>query len=164
MLLDLFPDAKFIHMVRNPYILFPSTRHMWEVVLPRSQLQEIDRAEIERLVLQFYTRLMQRFLADRALIPAGNLVEVRFEDLEADPLAATRRIYDILGVPGFADAEPRFRAYLASVADYHKNNHTLTADVINQVNRHWGIAFEAWGYQRLEPDAVLGLEGHLASQ
>lgn len=150
-LLDLFPDAKFIHLCRNPYDLFLSTRRLWEVVLWRSQLQEIDPAEVDRLILQFYTRLIQQYLAERALIPAGNLVEVRFEDLEANPLAEARRAYEALGLPGFADAEPKFQAYLASVADYSKNNYELTADVIEQVNRHWSFAFDTWGYQRLEP-------------
>ena len=148
-LLKLFPNAKFIHMCRNPYDLFLSTRRLWEVVLWRSQLQEIDPAEIDHLILQFYTRLMQRYLADRALIPAGNLIEVRFEDLEVDPLAETRRIYKALGLPGFAATEPAFRAYLASIADYTKNDYDLTADVIDQVNRHWSFAFDAWGYRRL---------------
>ncbi len=150
-LLDLFPDAKFIHICRNPYDLFLSTRRLWEVVLWRSQLQEIGAAEIDRLVLQFYPQLMEQYLADRELIPANNLVEVRFEELEADPLAETRRIYEALGLPGYAEAETAFRAYLASVADYKKNDYDLTAEVIDQVNRHWSFAFDEWGYQRLDP-------------
>ncbi len=156
-LLDLFPDAKFIHLCRNPYDLFLSTRRIWEVVLPRSQLQAIGQEEVDRLILQFYTQLMQQYLADRALIPAGNLVEVRFEELEANPLAETSRIYKALGLSGFAAAEPAFRAYLASVADYRKNGYKLTADVIEQVNRHWSFAFDEWGYQRIEPAAALDM-------
>ena len=154
-LLDLFPDAKFIHIYRNPYDLFLSTRRLWEVVLWRSQLQEIGPAEVDHLILDFYTRLMQQYLADRALIPAGNLVEVRFEDLEADPLAETRRIYKALALPGFAATEPAFQAYLASVANYKKNNYQRSADVIEMVNRHWSFAFDAWGYRRLDPAAAL---------
>jgi hypothetical protein len=156
-LLELFPDAKFIHMCRNPYDLFLSTRRLWEVVLWRSQLQEIEPAEVDQLILQFYAQLMQRFLADRALIPAGNLIEVRFEELEADPMAETYRVYETLSLPGFADAEPAFQAYLASVADYSKNDYQLTADVIDQVNRHWSFAFDAWEYRRLEPAAALDM-------
>jgi len=155
-LLDLFPDAKFIHMVRDPYDLFLSTRRLWEVVLPRSQLQTIDPEQVDRLILQFYPRLMQRFLADRALISPGNLVEVKFEEFEADPLAETRRIYEALDLPGFAAAEPAFRAYLGSVTNYSKNTYRLTDEVIGLVNRHWSLAFDQWGYRRLEPGAAPG--------
>jgi omega-hydroxy-beta-dihydromenaquinone-9 sulfotransferase len=155
-LLDLFPDAKFIHMCRNPYDLFLSARRQWEVVLSRSQLQTIGPEEVDDLILTFYSQLMMRYQAGRTLIPAGNLVEVRFEEMEADPLAETRRIYEVLGLPGFAGAEPAFQAYLASVANYRKNDYKLTADLIEQVNQHWSFAFDEWGYQRLEPAAALG--------
>ena len=74
---------------------------------------------------------------------------MRFEELETEPLAEARHIYEALGLPGYANAEPAFRAYLASVADYKKNEYRLTADVIDRVNQHWSFAFDAWGYPRL---------------
>jgi hypothetical protein len=150
-LLDLFPDAKFIHIYRNPYHVFRSTRYLYEVVLERSQLQEIGPDEIEAWVLRFYTQLMQRFLADKALIPAGNLVEVKYEDLEKDPLAQLRKVYETLSLPGFAEAEPAFHAYLTSIAGYQKNPQEIDDDVITEVNQHWQFALDEWGYERLEP-------------
>lgn len=149
-LLQLFPDAKFIHIHRNPYEVFLSTRHMHRTVLPRSQLQSIVPAKVEAHVLRFYQQLMHRFLADRSLIPAGNLLEIRFEDLETSPLDQLRRVYAGLCLPGFAAAEPAFRSYLESVSDYRKNAYELDRDVIAKVNEHWPFAFEAWGYEHLE--------------
>jgi len=87
------------------------------------------------------------------LIPDGSLVEIRFEDLEVSPLDQLRRVYNGLGLPGFAAAEPAFRSYLDSVADYRKNAYELDGDVIEKVNAHWPYAFEAWGYERLEPSS-----------
>lgn len=149
-LLRLFPDAKFIHLCRNPYDLFMSTRYQWRVVLVESQLQTISPGEVDQLILQFYAQLMQQFLTDRVLIPANNLIEVRFEELEAEPLSIAYRIYEALELPGFTEAEPAFQRYLASVANYKKNQYTLTADIVNMVNTHWSFAFDAWGYQRIE--------------
>ncbi len=153
-LLRLFPEAKFIHIYRNPYRVFLSTLHLHRTVLPRSQLQRVDPREIEENVLEFYERLMKRYLADRHLIPAGNLVEVRFEDLERAPLDELRRIYGELRLPGFAAAEPDFRAYLRSVSGYRKNTYRLDPAAIAVVNRRWGFALERWGYERLEPEQV----------
>jgi len=150
-LLELFPNAKFIHIHRNPYQVFLSTMHMHKTVFPRSQLQAIGPDQVEANVLRFYCDLMRRFLDDRSRIPAENLVEVRFEELEDSPLEQLRGVYEGLGLPGFAAAEPRFRAYVASVADYRKNDYRLDADVIAKVNEHWGFAFDAWGYDRLKP-------------
>ncbi len=150
-LLALFPEARFIHIYRNPYDVFVSTRWTYRTVLPRSQVQDIGADQVEAYVLGFYARLMSKFLADKALIPAGNLVEVRFEDLEAAPLAQLRRIYEGLRLPGYAAAEPAFRAHVAATADYQKNRYHLTDEDIAQVNRHWHFAFDAWGYERREP-------------
>lgn len=151
MLLELFPAARFIHIYRNPYEVFLSTLHMHRTVLPRSQLQKIEPDQVETCVLRFYDQLMRRFLADRSLIPAGHLVEIRFEDLEASPLSQLRQVYDRLGLPGFAAAEPRFRSYIDAVATYRKNVYELGGHVIATVNQHWSYAFDQWGYIRVEP-------------
>jgi hypothetical protein len=97
---------------------------------------------------------MQKFLAEKALIPHGNLMEVRFEDLEAAPLDQLRRVYEGLGLPGFNEAKPSFRAYIDSVTGYQKNEYAVTDDIIEKVNRHWRFAFDAWGYTPVAPEAT----------
>jgi hypothetical protein len=150
-LLKIFPDAKFIHIHRNPYDVFRSTRHLYWTVLQRSQLQEISRDELEVLALEFYVQLMQRLLQDKALIPKGNLVEVRFEDLEKQPVAELRRIYETLSLPGFPEAESRFQRYLDSIAGYKKLAYAPDDSLVAKVNEHWGFVFDQLGYERLEP-------------
>ena len=158
-LLQLFPDAKFIHICRNPYDIFLSTMWVYKTVLPKSQLQTAGPDQIEAQIFRFYTQLMRRFLADSTLIPVGNLVRVRFEDLEVAPLDQLSRIYESLKLPGFSEAQPAFRAYIASVADYQKNRYELTDAVIAKVNRHWAFAFDEWGYTPLESPSSLGSAG-----
>jgi hypothetical protein len=153
-LLELFPDAKFIHTYRNPYDVFRSTQHLYRTVLARAQVQEIDIKELETWVLQFYKKLMLRFFADKSLIPKGNLVEVKYEELDKEPLVQLRRIYETLGLPGFAEAEPAFKAYLDSIKGYQKNVYKRLEDsLIEKVNQNWGFAIDALGYQRLEPSS-----------
>jgi len=151
-LLELFPDAKLIHIYRNPYNIFRSTQHLYRVVMERTQLQEIGQGEHENWVLRFYAQLMQKLLADKSLIPAGNLVEVKYEDLDKEPLAQLRKIYETLSLPGFAEAEPAFRAYLDSISGYQKLAHKQLDDsAITKINRNWQFAFDALGYKRIEP-------------
>lgn len=145
-LLELFPDARFIHIYRNPYNVFRSMLHVYMTVLPRAQLQDIGRDRIEGYILTFYSRLMKKFLADKALISTDNLVEVKFEDLEEDPLGQLQRVYDGLRLPGFDKAAPTVRAYMRSIEGYQKNPYEIDDDVVKSVNRHWRFAFEEWGY------------------
>jgi hypothetical protein len=150
-ILELFPDARFIHITRSPYNIFPSMRVVYQNVLPRSQVQSIDPQQIDRCILDFYSLLMQKFLHDKALIPPANLVEIRFEDLDTEPLAQLRHIYQTLQLPGYEQVEPAFKNYLASVADYQKNRYLIDDEVINQVNDHWRFALDTWNYSILEP-------------
>ncbi|MBN2307352.1 MAG: sulfotransferase, partial [Candidatus Hydrogenedentes bacterium] len=117
-LLDLFPDAKFIHIYRSPYRVFKSTQRLHRTTFDMVGLQDIADGEIERNVLDFYRALMTRFFEDKALIPEGNLVELRFEDLEHRPMEELARLYDELALPGWAAAYPRIRAYLDAQPPY----------------------------------------------
>ena len=150
-LLSLFPSAKFIHIYRNPYDVFLSTMWVHRSVIPRSQVQEVSPDTVEAHVLRFYAQLQRKYLAEKDLIPAGNLAEVRFEDLEENPLTQLHRVYEGLNLPGYAEAEPAFRAYLTSTASYQKNRYELSDEIIAKVNRHWQFAFDEWGYERLDP-------------
>jgi hypothetical protein len=60
-------------------------------------------------------------------------------------------VYERLDLPGFAAAEPAFRAYLTFVSDYRKNHYELDDSAIARVNEHWRFAFDEWGYVLLEP-------------
>lgn len=91
-ILKLFPDARFIHVYRNPYAVFASARHLHQRALQLFQVQSTDDTSIEANVLRQYRKLMSAFLADRKLIPEGNLVELKFEDLRAAPLRELHRI------------------------------------------------------------------------
>lgn len=154
-LLDLFPRAKFVHICRDPYRVFASTLKVYNIVLARTQLQVVRADEIEEFVLHFYEQLMRKYLAERSLIPAGNLVEVRYEDLETAPLEELRRVYDGLGLSGFAAAEPALRAYLESVRGFEKNRYRVDDAVIDKVNRRWQFALDEWKYPRREPGGAV---------
>ncbi len=146
LLLELFPDAKFIHACRCPYDVFASTAHLHDRMLRITTLQEIPRDNKSEAILSLYEDMMRRFFADRALIPAGNLVQVRFEDLERDPLGELRRVYETLNLPGYAETEPAFQAYIASQHAYRKNRLELSADNRRGINERWAFAFEELGY------------------
>ncbi len=147
-LLELFPQAKFVHIVRNPYLVYQSMRNMYRKVLPGETLQEIDWDEIDRWTLAAYVRVMRRYLEDRRTLAAASLFELRYEDLDEEPLKVLRRLYDTLGIDGFDVALPCFESYLGKLGTFEKNRFELPPDVVAAVDEHWGFAFEAFGYRR----------------
>ena len=151
-LLDMIPGAKFIHTYRNPYDVYRSTFHLYKSVTARAQLHDITVEEIETWVCDFFNQLMKQFFADKSLIPSQNFVEVKYEDLEEAPMDQLQRVYETLGLPGYAEAAPAFQAYLDSITGYKKNVYKeVDDDIIEKVNKHWSYVFDEWGYEKLEP-------------
>ncbi len=146
MLLELFPRARFVSIHRDPYLVYPSTRHLYAKLLPVCQLQNIDDAEVDRNVLDFYRRQMEAYFAKREAIPEGQRVEIRFEDLERDPVGVMRGVYHGLELQGFEAYAIRLRAYLDSIEGYRKNSYPLTDELVATVNEHWGGIVRRLGY------------------
>ncbi|MDG2389117.1 MAG: sulfotransferase [Planctomycetaceae bacterium] len=147
-LLHLFPDAKFVFIVRNPEHVFRSTRNLWMNVTQLLGLTKTTEENIEQNFLSFYTALMQKYLADRDSIPAKNLVEVKFEDLENAPFETLQSIYSSLELDGFETAKPLFKEYIQEKSGFQKSAHQLDPAEIELVQNHWGFAAKEWGYSR----------------
>jgi hypothetical protein len=150
-LLDMFPDARFVNIVRNPYPVYQSMRNMYRKTLPGAVLQEFEWEDIDAWIVHAYRVQMKKYLAERSLIPPGHLIEIRYEDLDANPISKLEAIYKTLELGDFEVVRPKLDRYLASLGTYEKNRFEFPAEVINTVNDHWDFAFEAFGYERLAP-------------
>lgn len=146
LLRSLFPDAKFVFLMRNPYVVYLSNLRLYRSLLPSYAMTDYDWDEVAAAVRGNFTVMMRRYLRDRESIPPGNLVEVRFEDLEADPLGELERVYDRLRLPGWEHARQPIAAYAESLAGYRKNRYRIDQRVVRVVDRDWGFAVKAWGY------------------
>jgi len=146
-LLEMFPEARFIHIRRHPYAVFQSTLHTHEKVIPLCRLQRANPGQWTEWVLRHYREMYDAYFEERQLVPAGRLVELSFEQLEADPVSAVRSIYEELGLPSFTAAEPAVRAYVAATTAYQKNEFRPLEPALRQrVAHEWRRNFEAWGY------------------
>jgi hypothetical protein len=145
-LLEMFPNARFIHIHRNPVEVFLSTNHFFNIMMPYLQLQKTTPEEREDIIMKVYSRMMKDFLADRHLIPSGNLVEIRFESLEANPMDTLKDIYATLDLPGFDSAAGDFSNYLKSMKSYKKNRHTISRENLDKVLDAWKLTMDLWKY------------------
>jgi hypothetical protein len=146
MLRRLFPGAKFVHLVRDPLEVYASAMNRIPYLLHGFALEDFRHLDLGSLVLGTYETVMGRYLADRGAIPEDDLVEVRFEELERDPLATVGRIYDRLGLGGRGPAMEVLENHLRSEPSYQRNPRTLPPGTAEVVAERWRFAFEAWGY------------------
>jgi protein-S-isoprenylcysteine O-methyltransferase Ste14 len=146
-LLELFPEARFVHIRRNPFDVFWSTGHMVRIATPVWTLQRPDHHDLDDRIIRQYKEVYDAFFEECGLIPKGHFHEVSFEELEADPTRQVRGIYEALGLPDFGHVEPALRGYLNTIAGYKKNTlPDLPADVRSRVAREWRRCFDEWGY------------------
>jgi len=147
LLRELFPGAKFVHIYRNPYIVFQSMRNFYRALFAQLALQPYDRVDVDAVILDTYPRMMDALDADTAGLPPETFVELRFEDFETDPLAYVERIYRQLDLGEFAAVRPTFARYLDSQKTYRKNRYPFAAADNQLVRDRWGKYCDRWGYQ-----------------
>jgi hypothetical protein len=146
LLLELFPEARFVHIHRNPYAVIESAMHTTRVLLPFVALQR-PALDIEERAIRQYRELYDAYFEDKDLIPAGRLHEVRFEDLEADPIGQMRSLYEALRLPDFGEVESDVRRYVGALSGYRKNRHAgLDGAVKERIADECRRSFMEWGY------------------
>ncbi|NDC54115.1 MAG: sulfotransferase [Planctomycetia bacterium] len=146
-LAGMFPGARFLHVVRDPFVVFPSTMRLWRS-LHRSQALQVDRGEaLEGYVFAAFDEMYAAFERDRATLAPGQLHEVRYEDLRTDPVARMREAYDRLGLGGFERVEPALAAQAASMRNYRTNRYDPDPRIVAEVARRWRPFIDRYGYR-----------------
>ncbi len=148
-LLEIFPNAKFIYLVRNPYTVFESTKDYFSNVIKPLMLQDFSDEELEQNILRIYQLMAEAYERDKQLIPEGNLYELRFEDFEKDAYNLTSDIYNRLNLGGFAEASAAIGEYIGKKKGHKKNKYAYAPSTIEKVNRHWDFALQQWNYNVL---------------
>jgi len=147
MLLEMFPQAKFVHIHRNPIEVFNSTIKMLTKASPWVRLQS-DRVDWADRTIRVYREMYDAFFAERALIPSGHFCEVGYEDISANPRQELRKIYEELSLPDFSEVEADLGAYLDSISSYERNRFpALTDSEAENLRTAWHRNFKAWGYR-----------------
>lgn len=147
LLRELFPEARFIHIRREPFTVFQSTRHLNRVLTRSLQFHRSDPADLDAAVIRRYRLMYETYFDERPLVPATHFHELAFEDLERDPIGEIGRSYEALSLPGFGTILPRLEEYVTSLADYRKNSYPeLPDDLRALIRREWRRSFECWGY------------------
>lgn len=151
-LLEMFPNAKFIYLVRNPYTVLESTRNFFSKTIQPLKFQDYSEEDLDKDILETYTRLYNRYEKDKTLIPEGNLVELRFEDFETDPLTKTKEIYEKLSLGGWDSAKDAIEAYIGKKKGHKKNAYKYKPETVKLVEDNWGYALEQWGYEMVSKE------------
>ena len=145
-LAKLFPTARFLHIVRDPYEVFASTVHLWRRTQAVSALTQGSEQELEDYVLRSLRQMYDGFDAVRASLSPGRFHQVRYEQLIAEPTKVLEESYRALGLGDFAPVRSRVETHIESIGDYRTNQYEISSAARDAVSGAWGTIFRGWGY------------------
>ncbi|HEC82109.1 MAG TPA: sulfotransferase [Thermoplasmatales archaeon] len=146
-LLEMFPDAKFVHIYRNPYHVYLSMMRNIEKEMTLYCIQKPpDKKTFEKSMVNLYNRMHTKYFKEKKLIPPENLVETRYEEFLANPLKEMKRIYDQLNIPGFEKNKKRFEEYIKTQSKIKTYKYKIDKDLKQKIYNHLKQTIDLWKY------------------
>lgn len=146
---EMFPDARFIYLSRDPYRVITSTLNMFRVEMDILSLQdrtpEMDNT-IEDVFISLYDRICREAHKAEAELPSDRFMTLRYTALTRDTEASVREIYRTLALDGIDEALPRMRAYLQTQKGYRKNRFETSPELRKKINSRLEYVFTHDGY------------------
>jgi hypothetical protein len=145
LLYETFPDAKFIHIRRNPYEVFYSTLKLHTKNKDIYPLQE-DNRNLEEFIFKTYNGMFDIYFEDAKAIPAEQLIEISYEELKEDRMSVMKEIYDHLDLPDFEGVRDDLQKYVDSLKGYKADDYELEVQEKDLVYTNLKKTIDLWGY------------------
>ena len=146
-LLEMFPDAKFIFIHRNPYHMYYSIRNMWKkAILGYYSVQNITEKELDDIIFDHFDHLTDRFMQDKSLIPSHDLIEISYEDLIRDPYDIIYQIHSKLDLPGFEKLADDLKHNIVKEKNYKPFQFSFSEEALKVIETRWGKYLRLWNY------------------
>ena len=145
-LLELFPHAKFLHIVRDPFTLIPSTVRLWQSLETVQALQRPRFEQLVEYVFEAFQRMYRGFDAAQGLVAPSQLHTVQYERLVDDPLGEVAKIYERLELGDLDAVRSSLDEYIRSAKQYQTNQYPLPTVVRDEIARRCGDYIQRYGY------------------
>jgi hypothetical protein len=147
LLQEMFPKAKFINIIRNPLNVVPSTINMWDIIGKQNTLTNLHVKPTVDEVITFYDRLLKTVeQAQNQFIP-GTFAEIRYEDLERDPVTELSKLYHTLNLSFTPEHKEKLNEFVMSASDYKKNTFQLDEENTHLIRERLARFMEQKNYQ-----------------
>ncbi|MCG8568723.1 MAG: sulfotransferase [Spirochaetes bacterium] len=146
-LLTLFPDGKYIFIVRNPYrIILSSLKLFKRNLFENMSFHKISDEELQNTVLDIAEASFQYYLRDRSLIKKHNLVEIKFEEFVMDPVTHLKGAYQTLRLSGFEKTRPAMEGLVQMYENYQPDKYIIDKALQNKIYKRLKFVFDEFGY------------------
>ncbi len=138
-LLKHYPDACIIQTHRDPLRIMSSVANLLRTFYWQRSDKDFDAPVFQDLLVgeltaQQLERVMD--LRDEGVVPPGQIIDSRYQDLLTDPVAAIARIYEAFAIPFGEPAADRIRRYLAFKPKHKHGVHSYDLMAPDQVAKN----------------------------
>ncbi|MEF8848105.1 MAG: sulfotransferase [Candidatus Thermoplasmatota archaeon] len=146
-LLEMFPNSKFIYIYRNPYHVYLSMKKNIEKEMTLYTLQNPPPwKKFEKQMVDLYKRMFKNYSKQKKLIPEKNLVEVKYERFIKKPVEETQRIYKKLDLKKFEENKKIFKEYIKSKSNIKTTEYNIDKKMKKRIYKQLHETIELWGY------------------
>lgn len=128
LLLEMYPNAKFIHIHRNPISVVRSSLNLYRVWYEMQTFGDISslKENTHNTLLETYSKIESDWDIDHKKIDSSNRIDIAYSELKDDPKKIIKNIFSHLGLEGFS--ENKITSYLNSVKDHQKGKYPPLED------------------------------------
>jgi hypothetical protein len=147
MLRGMYPDAKFVHISRDPRKLFPSTMRLWKSLDSVQGLQApISDDQLEPFVFRSLRTMYESYERGKQGLSESQLCEVSYEELIKKPIDIMQRIYEQLGLEDFDTIREGLQAKTQMDREYKTNRFALDSELERRILIEWKDYAERYEY------------------
>lgn len=149
LLTEMFPDAKFIFIYRNPYSVFLSTKKLYKkFIFQNMSFQTISDEELEKKILSFAKTGFKKYFQDRKKIKKENLIEIHSEDFVKKPTYYLKKIYSQLKITNFNKVKEQFEIFAKTYENYIPEKYNIDDQLKNKIYNELKFVFDEFGYKK----------------
>jgi len=145
-LLEMYPNAKFIHIYRHPYKVIPSTIRMWDIVGSQNCLNNKWQKPTINESITLFDKMLNYINNNLKNLPEEQYTEVRFEEFEQNPIDTLKAIYNKFDIP-FSDTDKqKTELFLSQLKDYKKNSYNLLDEEKQAIDKQLAYYMKHYNY------------------
>jgi hypothetical protein len=146
LLLSIYPNAKFIFIHRHPIQVYASNKRFLKVARSFYGIGKSGQVDFNSIILDIYSKTIQRYLEEKDSIPKGNLVEIAYEDFVKNPITYMKKIYENLQLEDFKVCENKMQAFAQRQKNFVSLNHKLHTNEKGIVTKNLEPMIKLWNY------------------
>ena len=146
-LLKQYPNAKFIHIYRNPVFVYLSTYKFFSELFPSVNLQKIDKKVLFDLIIYNYREIYKDYYDQKDLIPKENLIEFKFEDFKSDTMKYLLKIHKKFKIEVNERIIKDYDTYLKDQRKHKMNSYTIEKEKLDILLKEFKLSFNSMNYE-----------------